>query len=59
MLSDSLSFTGAISDIHGINFYNPTLFQITAKTGLIQPIKVAGLNLLFSLLKLHCTETMK
>jgi len=49
MLSASLPFTPVISDIHGINIYKPVLLQMTAKIGHVQPIRVAGLNLLFFL----------
>jgi hypothetical protein len=59
MLSASLPFTAVISDIHGINIYKPILLQMTAKIGHVQPIRVTGLNLLFFLPEIHCTETMK
>jgi len=59
MLSASLPFTPVISDIHGINIYKPVLLQMTAKIGHVQPIRIAGLNLLFFLPEFHCTETMK
>jgi hypothetical protein len=59
MLSASRPFTLVISDIHGINIYKPVLLQMTAKIGQVQPIRIAGLNLLFFLPEFHCTETMK